>query len=104
MKKLLSTILLLISANLFAEKISIYHTSDVHGMYSSREAKWDKSNPTRKIGGFAALYSLIKKDTNPYIVLDSGDMFQGTPEGNITKGEATIKYMNALGYSCLLYT
>ncbi|HOJ85786.1 MAG: bifunctional metallophosphatase/5'-nucleotidase [Elusimicrobiales bacterium] len=102
MRKILSAIFLFISANLFAEKISIYHTSDVHGMYSSREAKWDKNNPSRKIGGFAALYSLIKKDANPYIVLDSGDMFQGTPEGNITKGEATIKYMNAIGYSAAL--
>lgn len=96
------TLNLLLTLGLFSEKISIYHTSDVHGMYSSREARWDKTNPNRKIGGFAALKSLIKKDTNPYILLDSGDMFQGTPEGNITKGEASIKYMNALGYSATL--
>ncbi len=82
-----------------AEKIEIYHTSDVHGWYMSRPAKWDKENSTRTIGGFAVLSSMLKQTKNPYILIDSGDMFQGTPEGNFTKGEATIRYMNALGYA-----
>ena len=98
-RKFLFLISILIPFVVHSETIDIYHTSDVHGMYSSREAKWDKTNPTRKIGGYAALFSLVKKDTNPYILLDSGDLFQGTPEGNITKGEASIKFMNMLGYS-----
>jgi len=98
MKYILSFLLFLIS-NTYALDISVYHTSDIHGMYMSREAKWDKENSTRTIGGFAVLSNLIKSDKNPYILLDSGDMFQGTPEGNITKGMASIEYMNALGYS-----
>ncbi|MCX7641101.1 MAG: bifunctional metallophosphatase/5'-nucleotidase [Elusimicrobiales bacterium] len=95
-------ILFIIRNLIYAEKISIYHTSDVHGMYSSQQAKWDKTNSTRSIGGFAALMSVVKKDPNKYILLDSGDMFQGTPEGNITKGMATIEFMNMLGYSAAL--
>ncbi len=79
--------------------ISVYHTSDVHGWYSARPAKWDKENSTRTIGGFAALASLVEADKNPHILLDSGDTFQGTPEGNLTKGMATVKLMNQLGYS-----
>ncbi len=79
--------------------ISVYHTSDVHGWYSSRPAKWDKENSTRTIGGFPALASLVKADKNPHILLDSGDTFQGTPEGNLTKGMATVALMNQLGYS-----
>jgi len=82
--------------------ISVYHTSDVHGWYSSRPAKWDKENSTRAIGGFPALSALVKKEKNPYILLDSGDMFQGTPEGNFTKGMATVALMNKLGYSAAL--
>lgn len=105
MKKLIKIIfgiIVFVNINLFSLEISIYHTSDVHGMYTAQEAKWDKENPKRKIGGFAALSNLVKKDKNPYILIDSGDMFQGTPEGNTTKGMATIEYMNALGYSCAL--
>ena len=82
--------------------ISVYHTSDVHGWYSSRSAKWDKENSTRAIGGFPALSALVKKEKNPWLLLDSGDMFQGTPEGNFTKGMATVALMNRLGYSAAL--
>ena len=79
--------------------ISVYHTSDAHGWYYSRPAKWDKENSTRTIGGFPALSALVKADKNPYILLDSGDTFQGTPEGTLTKGLATARLMSQLGYS-----
>lgn len=101
-KNILIFMIQFIIISLNAEKISIYHTSDVHGMYNSRQAKWDKENSTRTIGGFPALISLIQKDPNPSILLDSGDMFQGTPEGNITKGIASIDFMNMAGYSAAL--
>ncbi|HNW44109.1 MAG TPA: bifunctional UDP-sugar hydrolase/5'-nucleotidase [Elusimicrobiales bacterium] len=82
-----------------AATIAVYHTSDAHGWYSARPAQWDKQNSTRSIGGFAALSALLKKETTPYLLLDSGDMFQGTPEGILTKGMASITLMNQLGYA-----
>ena len=82
-----------------AAAIAVYHTSDAHGWYSARPAQWDNENSTRSIGGFAALSALLKKETTPYLLLDSGDMFQGTPEGILTKGLASITLMNQLGYS-----
>ncbi len=85
--------------DLSALTISVYHTSDVHGWYSARPARWDKENSTRTIGGFAALSSLVAKDKNPHILLDSGDTFQGTPEGSLTRGIASAVLMNQLGYS-----
>lgn len=101
--RILSLLCFLFGSNfLYSEDIDIYHTSDVHGMYSSRAAKWDKENSTRTIGGFAAFKSLVSKDTNTVILIDSGDMFQGSPEGNTTKGLASINYMNMLGYSAAI--
>ncbi|MEI7482097.1 MAG: bifunctional UDP-sugar hydrolase/5'-nucleotidase [Elusimicrobiota bacterium] len=85
--------------DLSALTISVYHTSDVHGWYSARPARWDKENSTRAIGGFAALSSLVNRGKNPYILLDSGDTFQGTPEGSLTRGVASVTLMNQLGYS-----
>lgn len=82
--------------------VSIYHTSDVHGWYSARPAKWDPKSPTRTIGGFAALAALVKEEKNPYLLLDSGDMFQGTPEGNYSRGMASVILMNKLGYAAAL--
>jgi len=81
-----------------AATIAVYHTSDIHGWYSARPAEWDNQNPARLIGGFPALSALLKKETTPYLLLDSGDMFQGTPEGILTKGMASIVLMNELGY------
>lgn len=100
MKKLLAAAVLFSSlSQAWALTISVYHTSDVHGWYSSRPAKWNKETPDRLIGGFPALSALVKKEKNPWLLLDSGDMFQGTPEGNFTKGMATVALMNELGYS-----
>lgn len=99
MKKLIAAVLLTLPASAWPLTISVYHTSDVHGWYTSRPAKWDKENSTRTIGGFPALSALVKADKNPHILLDSGDTFQGTPEGTLTKGMASVKLMNQLGYS-----
>ncbi len=100
-KTILALTLLLASAglNAAASTIAIYHTSDAHGWYSARPARWDNANSTRLIGGFAALSALLQKETTPYLLLDSGDMFQGTPEGILTKGMASITLMNQLGYA-----
>ncbi len=100
MKKILASLLILAPlASARALTIDVFHTSDVHGWYTARPAKWDKVNSTRAIGGFPALAALVKADKNPHILLDSGDTFQGTPEGSLTKGMATVKLMNQLGYS-----
>lgn len=99
MKTLIAALLFSLPACAWSLTVSVYHTSDVHGWYFSRPAKWDKDNSTRTIGGFAALSSLVKTEKNPYMLLDSGDTFQGTPEGTLTKGMATAELMTQLGYS-----
>ncbi|MBO4556318.1 MAG: bifunctional metallophosphatase/5'-nucleotidase [Elusimicrobiales bacterium] len=85
--------------------ISIYHTSDVHGSYAAHKAgaSFGKKNASKMIGGFPALISYIKKDAgkSPYILLDSGDMFQGTPEGVASKCLASADFMNLAGYSAV---
>ncbi|PKM96715.1 MAG: hypothetical protein CVU79_12080 [Elusimicrobia bacterium HGW-Elusimicrobia-3] len=99
MIKLITALLLALPLSAWSLTVSVYHTSDVHGWYSARPAKWDKENSTRTIGGFPALSALVRADKNPYILLDSGDTFQGTPEGTLTKGLATAELMSQLGYS-----
>lgn len=101
MIKLFLSLLLpsLLALNAAAATVAVYHTSDAHGWYSARPAAWDKANSTRTIGGFAALAALVKKEPHPYLLLDSGDMFQGTPEGILTKGLASAVLMNQLGYA-----
>ncbi|MBI5744145.1 MAG: bifunctional metallophosphatase/5'-nucleotidase [Elusimicrobia bacterium] len=104
MKKLsaLLSLFTLLAANAAAGVVAVYHTSDVHGWYSARPAAWDKDSPKRLIGGFAALSALLMRETTPYLLLDSGDTWQGTPEGILTKGMASVTLMNQLGYGAMV--
>src|SRR5512143_1468418 len=74
----------LIFHGLLAQTVVIYHTSDVHGWYTARRVS-GPGNTSRQVGGYAALSALVKKEAHPYILLDSGDLYQGTPEGNFSK-------------------
>lgn len=98
-RRLLPALFLLLPPAAAAEKVVIYHTSDVHGWYYSRPAEWDNNTPSRLIGGYAALSARVKKEKHPVLLLDSGDMFQGTPEGTLTRGLASVRLMNELGYA-----
>ena len=80
------------------KELVIYHTSDIHGYIKPHKARWDTHTPKRMIGGFASLATLLSQEKSPYLLLDSGDFFQGAPEGTLTKGTSVIALMNALKY------
>jgi 5'-nucleotidase len=83
-----------------ATQLSILHTNDVH---SRLDAFPDDGGKYAGLGGIAArakLLEQIRLDTAHTLLLDSGDMFQGTPYFNLYKGEAEILAMNKLGYEC----
>ncbi len=80
-------------------KIRVYHTNDVHGWIMPRP---DKFQTNRLIGGGAVLAALIAKEAGPRLVLDAGDWWQGTPEGNLTKGAAVADVFNAIGYDAIV--
>ncbi|MDD5629515.1 MAG: bifunctional UDP-sugar hydrolase/5'-nucleotidase [Elusimicrobia bacterium] len=82
-------------------KITVLHTSDIHGWVMPRPAGFYEPEPKRVIGGAAALASYVKKVKGPKLVLDAGDWFQGTPEGTIRGGRAVAEIFNAVGYDAL---
>ena len=83
---------LLLGQPLFAEKLAVYHTSDIHGYYFSRADK--SGQPT---GGFAVLENVLLKETEPFVLLDSGDFSSGNKEANASDGRYSIELMNAAG-------
>lgn len=96
LKKFLAlSLLLFLGGFCFADTITIYHTSDTHGFYFPRVV--DGKN----IGGFATLANLIKKESDPYLLLDSGDFSSGTAEAKETKGGASVDFLNKLGYNAV---
>lgn len=75
--------------------VRVYHTNDVHGWIMSRA---DRLQSDRQLGGAPAFKSLLDRDASAKLVLDAGDWWQGTPEGSLTKGEASAEVFNAVGY------
>jgi len=79
-------------------KITILHTNDVH---SHIETFPENHRKFPGQGGVSKRYSLIKKlrKENPNtLLLDSGDIFQGTPYFNMYGGELELKLMSKMGY------
>jgi 5'-nucleotidase len=72
----------------------IVGTTDVHGWFAGHQEGY---------GGLATLASYVDalRAANPdrVVLVDSGDMFQGTLESNIFEGEPVVRGYNMLGYT-----
>lgn len=78
--------------------ITIMHTNDMH---CHIEPFTGTNERYANKGGLARIAELVKtqRAKNPNtLLLDAGDMFQGTPYFNYFKGELMLKVMSAAGY------
>ncbi|MAN29278.1 MULTISPECIES: bifunctional metallophosphatase/5'-nucleotidase [Mesonia] len=81
-----------------AKHITILHTNDVHSHIEPFPAD-DAKYPN--LGGISRRYSLIeniRKENPNTLLLDAGDIFQGTPFFNFYGGEIEFKLMSKLKY------
>jgi 5'-nucleotidase len=80
--------------------ITILHTNDWHSRIEPFP-KNDKNFPD--MGGAerrAAYIQQVRTKTEHVLLLDSGDVFQGTPYFNFYGGELEFKLMTQMGYDC----
>jgi len=79
-------------------KITLLHTNDMH----SHIDPFPDSDPKHPgLGGFARINALVKRiraEEENTLLLDCGDIYQGTPYFNFYKGEAELKLMSQIGY------
>lgn len=86
----------LIAPNEEIEKLVILHTNDTH----SRIEPFD-SGEFQGLGGISSRKTLIdsvRKEEKHVLLLDAGDIFQGTPYFNLYQGALEMKAMSMLGY------
>jgi 5'-nucleotidase len=79
-------------------KLTILHTNDWHSRIEPFPA--DAGN-NANLGGAAVRAALIKKirqQEKNVLLLDAGDIFQGTPYFNFFEGELEYKLMSEMGY------
>ena len=80
------------------KRITILHTNDMHSHidpFSKNDRRYAGMGGMRKLGG---LIHQIRTHEKNVLLLDSGDIFQGTPYFNKYKGEVELKIMSNLGY------
>lgn len=87
-----------ISANQ-TKRLTILHTNDQHSRIEPFEISDNKKYSNR--GGFARRATLIEKirrEEDNVLLLDAGDIFQGTPYFNFFGGELEFKLMSKMKY------
>jgi 5'-nucleotidase len=82
--------------------VVVVGTTDVHGWFNGHIETPQGGGAGVVWGGLPALASYVdairKENGGRVVLVDSGDMFQGTLESNMFEGEAVIRGYNALGY------
>ena len=78
--------------------ITVIGTNDVHGALVPRD----------DTGGLVALSAYVnalraarEADGGALLLLDAGDMWQGTLESNLSEGETIVEAYNRLGYDAV---
>jgi 2',3'-cyclic-nucleotide 2'-phosphodiesterase (5'-nucleotidase family) len=84
----------------------VLHTNDIHGQVLPRPAIWLKDvNPIPTSGGLPRLAAKLREVADEaraagaaVVICDGGDWFQGTPEGQIDRGEAFLSALAQAGH------
>lgn len=84
------------SNDLGSDKITLYHTNDIHGKV---ESKYDSNGNLVQIG--FDILKTIKNSTQNSLLLDSGDITQGSILASYSKGSDIIDLMGEVGYDVM---
>jgi len=83
--------------------VVIVHTTDVHGWFNGHAETPPGGGEGVVWGGLPTLAAYIDvlraENDGRLLVVDSGDMFQGTLESNLFEGAAVVRGYNRIGYA-----
>jgi 5'-nucleotidase len=71
--------------------LSILHTNDVHSRLEPFPMDGSRNQGLGGVAARAGLIQQIRNQAEQVLLLDAGDIFQGTPYFNLYKGEPEIK-------------
>lgn len=93
---------LLVDLESFAEesvtKLTILHTNDVHSRLDPFPMDGSQNAGKGGVAARADIIQSIRREVQHVLLIDAGDIFQGTPYFNIFKGEPEMKAMNMMAY------
>ena len=80
------------------KKITILHTNDVHSHIDPFPENHPRNPSMGGVARRANIIEQIRKDEENVLLLDAGDIFQGTPYFNYYGGELEFKLMSMMKY------
>ena len=86
----------LASAN--SKRLTILHTNDVHSHIDPFPMDGSRNQGLGGVARRSSLINQIRQDQQNVLLVDSGDMFQGTPYFNLFGGKLELELMSKLGY------
>ena len=78
--------------------ITILHTNDTHSQIDPLPVNDGQYPDKGGVARRATLVKRIRKENPKTLLIDAGDVFQGTPYFNFYKGEVEYKSMSLIGY------
>lgn len=84
-------------------RITILHTNDMHSRIEPFPLDGTKYEGKGGVARRAATISSIRKEVDNVLLLDAGDIFQGTPYFNLFGGELEFKLMSKMGYDAATF-
>jgi 5'-nucleotidase len=82
-------------------RLTVLHTNDVHSRLDPFPMDGSRNQGLGGVAARAALIQEIRDEGDELLLLDAGDIFQGTPYFNLYKGEPEIKAMSMMGYDAV---
>lgn len=79
-------------------ELTILHTNDTHSRLDPFPMDGSLNQGLGGVAARAKLISKIREEEEHVLLLDAGDIFQGTPYFNMYNGEPEIKAMSAMNY------
>jgi len=88
--------------------LNILHTNDIHGGIAPVEASFMNPDFPPGMGGGAWIAAYVDQvrescllNGEYCLLVDCGDIWQGTPVGNYNSGDFMIEWMNSMGYDMM---
>lgn len=79
-------------------RLTILHTNDVHSRVEPFPMDGGKNEGLGGVAKRATLIKRVREEQKNVLLLDAGDIFQGTPYFNFFGGEVEMKLMSEMGY------
>jgi len=84
-------------------KLTILHTNDVHSRIEPFPMDGSRNQGLGGVARRAALIDRIRREERNVLLLDAGDMLQGTPYFNLFNGKLEMELMSKMGYDAATF-